>query len=200
MRLIHLALVLVTTALITGCERDYIHINDVPVREERVNAAWAEIEVQYQRRAELIPNLVEVVRKASAHERETLLLVTEARAAAQSSARPESAHDATNMQTYEAAQANLSKALSSFIVTIERYPELQTNRNYLTLMSQLEGTENRIALARSNYVHSVAAYNAALKTYPSKLWRDTLYSDRQPIETYYTSSIENADQAPAVEL
>jgi LemA protein len=193
MRLFKVFPVLVVVISLSGC-----NINNIPTYDEMVKASWAEVENQYQRRAELVPNLVEIVRKAGAYEQETLVLVTNARSGIKNTA--PSVHDADGMQQYEAAQAEMGTALSQLMIQVERYPDLKANRNYLSLMSQLEGTENRIALARTRFVLSVARYNAELRTFPGKIWQPILYSDMQVIETYYTATAENADVAPAIKL
>jgi LemA protein len=173
-------------------------INNIPTYNEQVTSTWSDVEVQYQRRAELVPNLLEVVRKAGDYEQETLLKVTEARS--RLPAAPQSAHDNEGMQQYEVAQAEMGVALSQLMIQVERYPELKANRNYLTLMSQLEGTENRIALVRSRFVAAIAQYNTELRTFPGKIWQPILYSDLQSIDAYYKATAANADQAPVVKL
>ena len=144
--------------------------NRIQGADEAVKAAWAEVSNQYQRRADLIPNLVATVKGAADFERETLEAVVSARARATSiQATPELVDDPEAFRRFEAAQGELSGALSRLLVTVERYPDLKANANFRDLQAQLEGTENRIAVARKRYIDSVAEYNKLVRFFPTNL-------------------------------
>ena len=145
-------------------------VNTIPTLDEASNAAWSEVQNQYQRRADLVPNLVETVRGYAAQERDTLTAVVEARAKATQMTLP--ADITTNpevFQQFQQNQAQLSSALARLLVVVEAYPDLKSNQNFLSLQSQLEGTENRIAVARRDYILSVQAYNTEVRTFPGVL-------------------------------
>ncbi len=147
-------------------------INNVPTLEEQAKSAWSEVQNQYQRRADLIPNLVETVKGFAQQEREVLTQVIEARAkATQVQVDASTITDPEKFRQFQEAQNQLSGALSRLLVTVERYPELKSNANFLALQSQLEGTENRIAVARRDYIETVRAYNTELRTIPGPLDR-----------------------------
>ena len=148
-----------------------VGVNNQLVREEQnVNAAWAQVQNQYQRRADLIPNLVETVKGFAAQERGVLEAVTQARARATGvQLTPEALNDPKAMERFQAAQRELSGALSRLLVTVERYPELKSNQNFLALQSQLEGTENRIAVERRRFNESVREYNTRLRLFPGSV-------------------------------
>jgi LemA protein len=188
---------IVMTALalsLVGCG-----INNLPTFDEQVKAAWSQVENQYQRRADLIPNLVETVKGFALQERETLLAVTEARAkVGQMQVDSELINNPEQLQQFEAAQAQLSGALSRLMVVVERYPDLKSNQNFLALQSQLEGTENRISVARRDYIQAMQRYNTEIRTYPGKLWHGWLYSDMKLREDYYKATAENAAEPPKV--
>ena len=188
---------IVMTALalsLAGCG-----INNLPTFDEQVKAAWSQVENQYQRRADLIPNLVETVKGFAVQERETLLAVTEARAkVGQMQVDSELINNPEQLQQFEAAQAQLSGALSRLMVVVERYPDLKSNQNFLALQSQLEGTENRISVARRDYIQAMARYNTEIRTYPGKLWHGWLYPDMKLREDYYKATAENAAEPPKV--
>ena len=144
--------------------------NELVRLEQDVNEKWAQVQNVYQRRADLIPNLVETVKGFAAQERTVLTEVTQARASASSiKLTPEALNDPQAMQKFAAAQGQLSGALSRLLVTVERYPELKSNQNFLTLQSQLEGTENRITVERQRYNEAVRNYNTRLRTFPASL-------------------------------
>jgi LemA protein len=144
--------------------------NRVQGADEQVKAAWAEVANQYQRRADLIPNLVASVKGAADFERETLEAVVNARARATSiQATPELVNDPEAFKRFEAAQGELSGALARLLVAVERYPDLKANANFRDLQAQLEGTENRIAVARNRYIDSVAEYNKLVRFFPTNL-------------------------------
>lgn len=180
-------------SLLAGCG-----INNIPTMDEQVKAAWSQVENQYQRRADLIPNLVETVKGYAAQERETLTAVTEARAKVGSMQVDQSVIDnPEQLQQFEQAQRQLGSALQRLMVVVERYPDLKSNQNFLALQSQLEGTENRIAVARRDFIQAVERYNTEIRTFPGKIWHSILYSDLQIRQTYEATS-DNAEQAPEV--
>ena len=144
--------------------------NSIQGADEQVKAAWAEVTNQYQRRADLVPNLVATVKGAADFEKSTLEAVVNARARATSiQATPELVNDPEAFKKFEAAQGELSSALSRLLVTVERYPDLKANQNYRDLQAQLEGTENRIAVARKRYIETVAEYNKLVRFFPTNL-------------------------------
>jgi LemA protein len=161
----HFLLVGLTTLFISGCG-----YNKLQGLDEDVKAAWSEVQNQYQRRADLIPNLVSTVKGASQFEQDTLQKVIEARAQATSiKLDAQSLSNPETFKKFEQAQQNLSGALSRLMLVVERYPELKANQNFRDLQAQLEGTENRIAVARKRYVESVAEYNKAVRYFPTNL-------------------------------
>jgi LemA protein len=164
-------------------------INNVPTLEERAKSAWSEVQNQYQRRADLIPNLVETVRGYAQQEREVLREVTEARArASQIQVDATTITNPERFREFQQAQNELSGALGRLLVTVERYPELKSNANFLALQSQLEGTENRIAVARRDYIEAVRDYNTELRTIPGRWIAGFLYPDAKPMETFAASA------------
>jgi|SRR5579884_934487 LemA protein len=144
--------------------------NELQGLDEETNAAWSEVLNQYQRRADLIPNLVEVVKGYAAHERETLESVTQARAqVAGLKLTPETLKDPAAFEKFQTAQQQLSSALARLMAVVEKYPDLKANESFRDLQSQLEGTENRIAVARKRYIDKVAEYNKAVRFFPTNL-------------------------------
>lgn len=137
--------------------------DDAVQLQEQSNQTWADVQADYQRRADLIPNLVSTVKGYAAHEKETLTAVVEARAKATSMTIDPSNLNAETMQKFQAAQGELSGALSRLLVSVERYPDLKANQNFLTLQSQLEGTENRITTSRKRYNEAVTSYNTFIR-------------------------------------
>jgi len=191
-RLLSITLVL---SVLAGCG-----INNIPTMDEQVKAAWSQVENQYQRRADLIPNLVETVKGYAAQEKETLTAVTEARAKVGSMQVDQSVIDnPEQLQQFEQAQRQLGSALQRLMVVVERYPDLKSNQNFLALQSQLEGTENRISVARRDFILATERYNTEIRTFPGKIWHGILYSDLEIRQTYEATS-ENADQAPEVKF
>ena len=168
---ISLALVaLMTVMSLAGCG-----YNAMQQQEEEVFGAWANLEASLQRRADLIPNLVETVKGAAAHEKETLTAVVEARAkATQMKISPDMLTDKAALAQFQAAQGELSSALSRLMVVVERYPDLKANQNYLGLQHQLEGTENRINVARQRYNDAVKAFNFSIRKFPNSLTNSVL--------------------------
>jgi LemA protein len=161
------AAILISLALlISGCG-----VNTIPTREETAKAAWSDVQNQYQRRAELIPNLVETVKGFAQQERTVLTQVTEARAKATSvQINADQLTDPEALRRFQEAQAQLSGALGRLLAVSEQYPELKSNQNFLALQSQLEGTENRIAVSRRDYIQAVQAYNTEVRTFPGRFW------------------------------
>lgn len=190
-----LAVVLFMSSLLAGCG-----INNIPQYDEQVKSAWAQVENQYQRRADLVPNLVETVKGFARQEQETLTAVIEARAKATSiQVDANTLDNPEQLQRFQQAQNQLSGALSRLMVVSERYPELKSNQNFLALQSQLEGTENRIAVARRDFIAAVERYNTEIRTFPGRIWHTLMYSDMPIRETFEATAI-NADQAPQVKF
>ena len=172
-------------------------VNEVPRLEEQAKAAWAQVQNQYQRRADLVPNLVETVKGYASHERETLEAVTNARSRATGvTLSPELLNDPQAVQRFEAAQGELSQALGRLLAISENYPDLKANQNFLALQSQLEGTENRIAVARRDYVEAVRAYNTELRTIPGRWIAALVYPEAEPMVPF--TATPEAQQAPTV--
>ncbi|AZD28105.1 LemA family protein [Pseudomonas chlororaphis] len=182
-------------SLLSGCG-----INNIPTLDEQAKAAWGQVQNQYQRRADLIPNLVETVKGYARHEQETLTAVIEARAKATSIQVDASTLDnPERLKQYQQAQDQLTGALSRLMVVSERYPDLKANQNFLALQSQLEGTENRIAVARRDFILAVQKYNTEIRTFPGRLWHTVMYSDLPVRETFEATS-PDADKAPEVKF
>jgi LemA protein len=178
--------------LVAGCG-----VNTIPTLDEQVKSHWSEVQNQYQRRAELIPNLVETVKGFASQERETLTAVVEARAkATQVTVNVDQLSDPEALKRFQDAQAQLSGALGRLLAVSENYPELKSNQNFLALQSQLEGTENRIAVARRDYIQAVQAYNTEVRTFPGRIWA-WIYG-AQPKATFETAA-EN-QKAPEVKF
>lgn len=165
-------------------------------KEENVTNAWAKVESSYQRRADLIPNLVNTVKGYAAHEKETLEAVVNARAKATQTTINAENMTAENMAQFQEAQQGLSSALSRLLVTVEQYPELKANQNFLELQAQLEGTENRIKVARDEFNNSATIYNKAVKRFPGVLFAKIFgFSPKQTFE-----AAEGAEKAPEVKF
>ncbi len=159
------ALVVLAGILLSGCG-----YNTMQAQDERVKSAWSEVLNQYQRRADLIPNLVNTVKGYAAHEQQVLLGVTEARAKVGSiQATPELVNDPAAFAKFQAAQGQLTNALSRLLVVTENYPQLKADQNFRDLQAQLEGTENRITVARNRYIQAVRNYNTTVRSFPSNL-------------------------------
>ena len=153
-------------------------INNVPTYDEEVKAAWAQVNNQYKRRTDLIPNLIATVKGYAKHEKDVLLQVTQARSRATSMVLPKDIlTNPVAFKKFQAAQSELTSALSKLLAVSERYPDLKSNKNFLALQSQLEGTENRIAVARRDYIAAVKKYNLELRTIPNKWIAHFLYPD-----------------------
>jgi len=179
----HLAkplLILIAVLGLSGCG-----INNIPTYDEAAKAAWSQVENQYQRRADLIPNLVETVKGFAKQEKEVLVQVVEARAKATQMTVPKDIIN--NPQAFKQFQQNqdaLSSALARLMVVVEKYPDLKSNQNFLALQSQLEGTENRISVARRDYIETVQKYNTELRTIPGRWWASLMYSDARVKENF----------------
>jgi LemA protein len=174
--------VVAVSAMLSACG-----INTIPTYEEQAKAAWSEVLNQYQRRADLIPNLVETVKGYAKQEEKVLTEVVEARAkATQTTAQipPDVLTDPAKFKQFQDAQGELGAALGRLIAITENYPDLKSNQNFLALQSQLEGTENRIAVARRDYIEAVRVYDTELRTFPGRLWAMFLYSGNKPMETF----------------
>lgn len=180
--------------LLGGCG-----INNIPTYDEQVKAAWAQVENQYQRRADLVPNLVETVKGFAAQEEEVLVRVVEARSKVAQMQLPENiTQNPEALRRFQQNQDALSSALSRLMVVVERYPQLKSNQNFLTLQAQLEGTENRIAVARRDYIQAVQQYNTELRTIPGRWYAALFYPEAEVRATFEAE--EGAEQAPEVKF
>ena len=174
-------------------------INTIPTAEEIAKAKWSEVLNQYQRRSDLIPNLVETVKGYATQEKTTLEAVIAARAKATSVQLPaDILNNPEAFKKFQEAQASLSQGLGRLIAVSESYPDLKSNQNFLALQSQLEGTENRIAVARRDYIGAVADYNLTLRTFPSIIWSWIVYRGNKPMETFTIA--DETKKAPAVKF
>ena len=180
--------------VLSGCG-----VNDVPRLDEQVKASWSEVLNQYQRRSDLIPNLVETVKGYAKQEQDTLVGVTDARAKATQMQLPaDILNNPEAFHQFEQNQAALGGALGRLLAVSEKYPDLKSNQNFLALQSQLEGTENRIAVARRDYIQAVQAYNTQLRTIPGRWIASVMYPDAKVKETFTIS--EQAQEAPKVKF
>ena len=194
MSLLRVLPVILVALWLSGCG-----INNIPTFEENAKAKWSQVENQYQRRADLIPNLVETVKGFAAQEREVLTSVVEARARATSvNVTADQLSDPAAIERFQQAQQQLSGALSRLLVTVERYPDLKSNQNFLALQTALEGTENRIGVARRDYIQAVQTYNTELKTIPGRWWASLFYGSPQPMATF--EAAEGAATPPVVKF
>jgi len=174
----------------------YVTYNGFVNKEEGVNAAWSNVETQYQRRSDLIPNLVNTVKGYAAHESQTLGEVTEARAKATSINLSAGELTPERLTQYQQAQADVRSALGRLIAVAESYPDLKANQNFIELQSQLEGTENRIAVARKDFNDAARKYNVAVRRFPSNLVAALFGFDQKP----YFEAAEGTETAPQVEF
>lgn len=180
--------------LLSGCG-----INTIPTYEEQAKAKWSDVLNQYKRRADLTPNLVETVKGYAQQERTVLETVTNARARATSiQVNADTITDPEAFKKFQEAQTQLSSALGRLIAVSENYPDLKSNQNFLALQSQLEGTENRIAVARRDYIEAVRLYNTELRTLPGVIWARTLYTSNKPMQEFTIE--ESAKQLPQVKF
>jgi LemA protein len=173
--------------------------NNIPTYEEQAKAKWGDVQNNYQRRADLIPNLVNTVQGYAKQERDVLTQVTEARAkATQIKIDPSQLTDPDKVKQFQDAQNQLSGALGRLIAISENYPDLKSNQNFLALQSQLEGTENRIAVARRDYIEAVRQYNTELRTFPGLIWANTVFRGNKPMAEFTAS--EDAAKPPTVKF
>jgi LemA protein len=195
MRRVALAVALVGTGLaVSGCG-----YNTIPTLEEQAKARWADVQNQYQRRTDLIPNLVATVQGYAAQEKSVLIGVTEARAkATQVKVDASDLTDPEKLKQFQDAQNQLSGALGRLLAVSENYPDLKSNANFLALQSQLEGTENRIAVARRDYIEAVRAFNLSLRTFPTIIWAKTVFAGEKPLAEF--TATEGSDKPPQVKF
>jgi LemA protein len=187
-----LLVALILPVALAGCG-----INTIPTKDEQVKAAWGDVQNQYQRRSDLVPNLVATVQGYAQQEKSVLVQVTQARAqATHVSVDASTITDPAKFAQYQQAQNQLSGVLGHLLSITENYPDLKSNQNFLALQSQLEGTENRIAIARRDYNEAVRQYNTELRTFPGVLWAGTLYRSSKPAQSF--SATTEAQTAPKV--
>jgi LemA protein len=189
-------LVAAFAVLLGGCG-----INTIPTYEQNAKAAWSEVLNQYKRRSDLIPNLVETVKGFAEQEKTVLTDVVEARAKAtqvQASVPPDILTNPEAMQKFQDAQNQLGGALGRLLAVVERYPDIKSGQNFLALQSQIEGTENRIAIARRDYIESVRAYNTEITTFPGRIWRAVMYPSAKEMATFDIAAEEM--KAPKVDF
>src|SRR6185437_11005978 len=173
--------------------------NNIPTYEEQAKAKWADVQNNYQRRADLIPNLVATVQGFANQEKSVLTAVVEARAkATQVKVDASQLTDPDKLKQFQDAQSQLTGALGRLLAVSENYPDLKSNQNFLALQSQLEGTENRIAVARRDYIESVRAYNTELRTFPGVLWASTFFRSNKPMAEFAAST--GSDKPPQVKF
>lgn len=173
--------------------------NNVPKLDENVKEKWSQVQNQYKRRADLIPNLVSTVKAYAAHEKDTFIEVTEARSkVSQMNINADTLNNPAAMQQFTQAQAGLSGALSKLMLVVEKYPDLKANSNFMALQSQLEGTENRITVARKDFIEAVKKYNVELRTMPGKLVAAIVHPSASVKETFKATQAEQ--EAPKVQF
>jgi LemA protein len=190
-----IVLILPLLVALIGCGK----VNEVPTLDEATKGAWSQVLNQYQRRADLVPNLVETVRGYAKQEQDTLKAVVEARAkATQMQLPPDLLTNPEAFKRFQENQAALTSSLARLLAVSENYPDLKSNQNFLALQSQLEGTENRIAVARRDYIDAVQRYNTVLRTIPGRWIAAFLYPDAKVKETFTIS--EQAQEAPRVKF
>jgi LemA protein len=195
-RIMPFAALIAATLALSGCG-----INTIPTYEQDAKAKWSEIQNQYKRRADLIPNLVESVKGFADQEKSVLTGVTEARAKAtqaQINLPPDILTNPDAMKKYAEAQNQLTGALGRLLVVSERYPDIKSGANFMALQNQLEGTENRIAIARRDYIQSVQQYNTELNTFPGRIWKAILYSSAKDMATFEVP--EKEQETPKVDF
>ena len=193
-RLAAFGLALILPLALAGCG-----INTIPTKEETAKAKWADVQSDYQRRADLIPNLVATVKGFAAQERNVLVEVTQARASAtQVKVDASTITDPAAFQRFQASQDQLSGVLGRLMMIQEKYPDLKSDQNFMALQSQLEGTENRITVARRDYNEAVRDYNTSLRTFPTFLWAHTFYSGSKPMQLFAATNA--AQSAPQVDF
>ena len=181
-RVLPIVAVIAATLALSGCG-----VNTIPTYEQDAKAKWSEIQNQYKRRADLVPNLVESVKGFADQEKSVLTGVTEARAKAtqaQINLPPDILTNPDAMKKYAEAQNQLSGALGRLLAVSERYPDIKSGANFMALQNQLEGTENRIAIARRDYIEAVRRYNTEINTFPGRIWKSVLYSDKKDLAPF----------------
>jgi LemA protein len=189
----------VLAAVLLGLSVSGCGYNNIPSHEEQAKAKWADVQNNYQRRADLIPNLVSTVQGYARQERDVLTAVVEARArATQVRIDASQLTDPDKVKQFQDAQNQLSGTLGRLIAISENYPELKSNQNFLALQSQLEGTENRIAVARRDYIEAVRVYNTELKTFPGVLWASTFFRSNKPMAEFTAN--ETSQSPPQVKF
>jgi len=190
---------LASALVVIGATLSACGYNVIPTLEETAKARWADVQNQYQRRADLIPNLVATVQGYAAQEKSVLTAVIEARAkATQIKVDASQLTDPEKLKAFQDAQNQLTGALGRLLAVSENYPDLKSNANFLALQSQLEGTENRIAVARRDYIDAVRAYNTALRTFPTVIWAKTAFAGNKPMAEFTAS--EGAEKPPQVKF
>ena len=186
-------------AILLGFSVSACGYNTIPTAEEQAKAKWADVQNNYQRRADLIPNLVATVQGYAKQEKDVLTAVVEARAkATQVRIDASQLTDPDKLKQFQDAQSQLSGALGRLLAVSENYPDLKSNQNFLALQSQLEGTENRIAVARRDYIESVRIYNTELKTFPGLLWAATFFRSNKPMAEFTAN--ESVQTPPQVKF
>jgi LemA protein len=194
MRITRYALPLVAALSLTACG-----INSVPTAEENAKAKWGEVENQYQRRADLVPNLVATVKAGAASEEKILTQVTQARANATAiNITTEDLSDPETFEKFSQAQNQLTQALGQLRTVVEAYPDLKSQQNYTTLMSQLEGTENRITVARRDYNEAVREYNTTIRTFPDSIGANLIHGAKPMVP--FKATTAGANEAPKVDF
>ena len=188
-----------TVAVLIGFVVSSCGYNNIPTLEEAAKAKWAEVENQYQRRSDLIPNLVQTVQGYAKQEKDVLVAVTEARTKATSiHVDANDLTDPAKVKQLQDAQNALSGALGRLLAVSENYPDLKSNQNFLALQSQLEGTENRISVARRDYIAAVQEYNTALRTFPGMIWASTVFRGNKPMAEF--TATDEAQTVPKVKF
>jgi LemA protein len=189
----------ILTIVLLGLGLSGCGYNTIPTLEEQAKAKWADVQNQYQRRADLIPNLVATVQGYAKQEKDVLTSVIEARAKA-TSVRVDASQltDPDKVKQFQDAQNQLSGALGRLLAVSEAYPDLKSNQNFLALQSQLEGTENRIAVARRDYIEAVREYNLSLRTFPTMIWAKTVFAGNKPMAEF--TATDAAQTPPQVKF
>jgi LemA protein len=189
----------IITIILLGLGLSGCGYNTIPTLEEQAKARWADVQNQYQRRADLIPNLVATVQGYAKQEKDVLTSVVEARAKA-TSVRIDASQltDPEKVKQFQDAQNQLSGALGRLLAVSEAYPDLKSNANFLALQSQLEGTENRIAVSRRDYIEAVRQYNLSLRTFPTMIWAKTVFSGSKPMAEF--AAADAAQTPPQVKF
>lgn len=192
--MINFFLIALTASLLSSCG-----MQSIPTAANDVEAKWAEVQNQYKRRSDLIPNLVEIVKGYAKHEQETLTKVIEARASATKVTFSANQLTEENMKAFQKAQAQVSSALSRLMVSVEKYPDLKANENFKELQNQLEGTENRITVARNRYIESIQEFNNLI-TVPPTSWYNGMFLHLTKKPQFQVENLEEVQKAPSVKF